>query len=191
MCGVDDTHMDEMKFEMVGVKKPMKKFYHSNCFEKHLVEKEFRAKEQVEKDELTEVIKHIYGVKEVPRQAFPLLEAMRNGQPVFGKKQNMGKRYKEGYSYTLIKETFEYCSDTIEYWNSVKNFNGFMGAFKYALSIVIDKIYIVEQRAENRRKQELMMNKHVDAVDVEEHEFVNSYKKKEKPNTDITDFLDD
>lgn len=186
-CNISDTPKDQMEFELVGEK--TKKYYHKDCWDKYLKHKEFLADEMLKKNELNEVLKDIYGVKELPNQAWVLLEKLRGGNPVFGAKQQIGKRYREGYEYPLIKETFEYCSDTIEYWNGVKNFNGFMSAFKYALSIVIDKIYIVEQRVENVKKQQAMMEKHLEKVEDTYEEFKTGFKKKTK-NTDITDFLD-
>lgn len=189
-CEITDTSRDDMVFEMVGDTKPVRKNYHKHCWESHLKHREFLAHEMTLKDELNETLKEIYGVKEIPSQAWALLEKLRGGNPVFGAKQVIGKRYREGYEYPLIKETFEYCSDTIEYWNGVKNFDGFMGAFKYALSIVIDKVYTVEQRVKTREKQELLITKHLEVVEDNDSEFVESYKKKEKPKTDITDFLD-
>ncbi|AYP68363.1 hypothetical protein PQE75_gp116 [Bacillus phage vB_BcoS-136] len=182
--------LEEMQFELVGKTKPVKKYYHNHCYQEFLKEKEFKAKEQMEKDELNEVIKNIYGIKEIPSQAWVLLEKLRGGNPVFGK-QNIGKRYKEGYEYPLIKETFEHCSDTIEYWNSVKDFNGFMGAFRYALTIVIDKIYYVEQRMKERESKKKLIEQHTIEMKSHEQEFESNYKKKTSNTTDISDFLDD
>lgn len=189
-CNVTDTPKDEMEFEMVGQKKPVRKNFHKGCYPAHLKDKEFKAKEQEEKDKLTEVIKKIFGVEEVPRQAFPLLEALRNGEPVFGKKQKIGKRYKEGYEYSLIKETFEYCSDSIDYWLRTKDFNGFMGGFKYSMSIVIDKIYTVEKKAKVREKKKELINKHLEQVEVEDQIFESNYKVPKKNDNDISEFLD-
>jgi len=190
-CNVTDTPRSEMEFELVGQAKPVRKYYHKHCYKDFLVDKEFKAGEQAEKDELTEVIKRIYGVKDVPRQAFPLLEALRNGEKVFGARQQIGKRYKEGYKYSLIRETFEHIEDTIHYWNGVKDFNGFMGAFKYALSIVIDKIYYVEQRVKERESKARLIDKHVENLEYEDQAFESNYKKPSKTQADITDFLDD
>jgi hypothetical protein len=186
----DKGLLEDMKIEIVGQAKPVRKFYHENCHNEFLKEKAFKEKEQSELDELTETIKSIYGVKDLPRQAFSLLQKLRNGDPVFGAKQKTGKRYKQGYEYTLIKETFEHCSETIHYWNSVKGFEGFMGAFKYALTIIIDKIYFVEQRVKERESKKAMIDKHVAEVEYDEHIFEHSYKKKSS-DTDITNFLDD
>ena len=189
-CKIDDTLKEDMEFEMVGIKKPVAKFYHKDCFQKHLEDKAFKEEERKKKDELNEVIKEIYGVKEVPNSAWVLLEKLRNGEPIFGPRQKMNKRYKEGYDYILIKETFEYCSDTIEYYNGLKDFNGFMGAFKYALSIIIDKIYIVEKRMQEKEHQRTLMKKHEIEVDMDVSSHSN-YKKPSKSNTDISSFLDD
>lgn len=181
-------NIEDMQYESVGVKKVVKKFYHNNCYNEYLEDKRFKEEEAKELDDLVETIKSIYGIKELPRTAYTLLQNLRNGEAVFGKKQSIGKRYKEGYSYNLIKETYEHCSDTIEYWNGVKGFDGILGAFKYGLTIVIDKIYFVEQRLIEREKKKEMLDKHIDNMSNEEQEFETSYKKKRK--SDITDFLD-
>ena len=191
-CGVSDTHEKDMNIELVGDKKPLKKRYHKHCHVEYLKDKKFKEEEQIKQDALDLVLKDIYGVKQIPTQAWTLLQHMRNGDPVFGKRQRISKRYKEGYDYLLIKETFEYCSETIEYWNSVKNFDGFMGAFKYALSIVIDKIYIVEQRVKDREKRKQLIEMHLEKVEAEGFEdFETSYKKPSKSSNDLSDFLDD
>lgn len=188
-CGEKDTETQDMEFEVVGVSKPQKKYYHKQCYPNYLEEKEFKEKERKEKDELVEVIKDIYGVKDLPYQVFPLLESLRNGEQVFGgRKEN--KRYKQGYTYPIIMETYKYCQDTIEYWNSVKNFDGFIGAFKYGLSIVLDKLYIVESREKEKEQKEKIMDSFMDNNAGFHDEFTTNYKKKNNKNDDILDFLD-
>lgn len=191
VCGIDDTLMEEMECEIVGVKTKIPKYYHKKCYGKHLKEKKFKEEEQVKMDALNETLKEIYGVSQIPSQAWTLLQNMRNGEPVFGKRQRLSHRYKQGYDYLLIRDTFDYVSDTIEYHNRTKNFDGFMKAFKYGLAIVIDKIYFVELRNEKREQQKKMIEKHFETVSAEDMEFKSSYKRKEKSNTDITEFLDD
>lgn len=180
-----------MTFELVGNKKKVKKFYHLKpCYDSHLADKAFKQKESEELDDLVKVIMKIYGVKELPTQAYTLLQKLRNGERVFGKRQNIGKRYKQGYSYPLIAETFDHIEETIYYWNERKDFEGFMGAFKYALTIVIDKIYFVEKRKQEREQKQKMIDEHVKEV---EHldEFESGFKKKTSNKSDITEFLDD
>ncbi|AGI11793.1 hypothetical protein X915_gp101 [Bacillus phage vB_BanS-Tsamsa] len=186
-CKIDDTLMEEMEFEVVGEKRPLKKFYHKACYKEHLAEKQFKVEEAEKLDKLVHKIQEIYGVSSLPNQAYPFLQKLRNGEPVYGKQQ-VTKRYKEGYDYLLIEETFDYCSSTIEYYNSVKNFDGFMSAFRYALSIIIDKIYLVEQRVKSRERAEIVAEKHMAQVEQEES-YSSNYKKPTKTN-DITDFLD-
>lgn len=190
-CKIEDTKMEEMEFEIVGEKRKLRKFYHKHCFQEHLVEKKFKEEEAVKLDKLVQTIQKIYGVDPLPQQAFPFLQKLRNGEPVFGARQKMDKRYKEGYDYLLIEETYDYCSNTIEYYNGVKSFDGFMSAFKYALSIIIDKIYLVEQRVKQREKSRIAMERQIAQVEAEDQIFETTYKKPKKNKADITDFLDD
>lgn len=186
-CGVSDTHKDEMEVEMSQGKKPVAKRYHKHCYQEYLKDKEFKEQERIELDKLVEVIKKLYGVKVVPHSAYPFLQDLRNGTKFFGRNDY---KYKQGYSYDLIAETFEYCSDTIEYWNAKKSFNGFTNALRYGLAIVCDKLSVVENRRKDRERQESLVEKHLENTKPEEEEFTSSYKKKQKSNTDITDFLD-
>jgi hypothetical protein len=183
-CELKDTHREEMDFDIVG---KQKKYYHKNCFQEHLEEKAFKEHERVELDKLVEVIKKIYGVKTIPNPAYPYLQDLRNGNKFFGK---YDYKYKQGYTYDLIAETFDYCSDTIEYWNSRKSFNGFTNALRYGLAIVCDKLSVVEERRKQREKQKREMERHIENIDGEEQIFETNYKKPAK-HTDITDFLDD
>lgn len=192
-CDVTDTPKDEMEFELVGNAKPVRKYYHKSCYQEFLKDKEFKEQEAKELDSLVETIEDIFGMRKqkLPKQAYPFLQKLRNGEQVFGK-QTMGKRYKEGYKYSLIEETFKHCEDTINYWLGVKDFNGFMGAFKYSLSIVIDKIYHVEQRVEQQERAREMIDSHVENVINEDNIFESNYKKTSKTQKDdILDFLDD
>lgn len=173
-----------MEVEFVGAKNTPK-YYHPNCFLEHLKDKEFKELERQELDKLVEVIKNIYGVKTIPNNAYPYLQDLRNGTKFFGK---YDYRYKEGYAYDLIAEAFLYCSDTIEYWNARKTFNGFTNALRYGLAIVCDKLSIVENRRKEREKQKLQIERHLENANEEDQIFEESYKKPSKrKNTDIFD----
>lgn len=193
-CGVTDTPKSQMEFEIVGQKRPVRKYYHKSCYQDFLKEKEFKEQEQKELDSLVETIENIFGLRKqkLPQQVYPFLQKLRNGEQVFGR-QTMGKRYKQGYKYSLIEKTFIHCEDTIHESLARINPDGFMGAFKYSLAIVIDKIYFVEQREEERKSRESMLEKHIENIEATEDygEFESNYKKKDTSDDDILDFLDD
>lgn len=181
----------EMEFELVGKAKPVRKYYHKHCHKDFLEDKEFKRKESEELDKLKATIEDIFGIKQLPHQAYPFLQKLRNGEQVFGK-QDMGKRYKEGYEFSLIEETFRHCEDTIHYWLKAKtDFDGFMGAFRYSLSIVVDKIYFVEQRVQEQKNKKKLIEKHMERVVSEEDMFETNYQKTSTTQDDIMDFLDD
>lgn len=196
-CKLDDTNKDEMTLVVVDSgKKPINKFYHNECYEKFLKEKEFKDKEREELDNLAQVVMKIYGVKILPKNVYPYLQDLRNGTRFFGRDK---KKYKEGYSYDLIAETFEHCSETIEFWNGRKSFDSLSSAIRYGLAIVCDKLHFVEQRRnrreEQRKRAEIHANNAVENIisnDAnDEAEKANGYKKPKKNVKDFTDFLDD
>lgn len=188
VCNVKDTEREEMEVEVVGTKTPQKKYFHKDCYQEHLENKAFKEKERIELDGLVEKIKEIYGVKVIPNNAYPYLQDLRNGTKFFGKNDY---KYKEGYSYDLIAETFDYCSETIEYYNRKLKFNGFNNALRYGLAIVCDKLSIVEARRVDRARQEIQIEKHIEDMKNNENSFDTNYKKPTKHNNDITEFLDD
>lgn len=180
-CG-EKTERELMVFEEKNNKKL---YFHKECYSDYLKDKEFKEQERKEKDALVETIKRIYGVQDLPRQVYPFLEDLRNGNPVF-KGQQPGKRYKQGYKYSVIKEAFEYCENQIQYAIQNKDFDGFMNAFKYGLAIVIDKIYKVDKMIESRNRQ-----KAIESTSTFVPEFEMAYNRKAKNENDISEFLDD
>jgi len=189
-CKIDDTNKDDMIIEVVGVKKPVNKFYHKKCHIHHLKEKKFKAKEKEELDILIEVIKKIYGAKTIPNGIYPFLQDLRNGTKFFGRDDY---KYKKGYSYILIAKTFEYCSETIQYWNSKKDFGGLTNALRYALAIVCDKLSLVESRIKENEMRESIAERKVAAQNID-NEIIKtvetkSGKGKKTDEMDISDLL--
>jgi hypothetical protein len=186
-CKIDDTNKEYMVAEASGKKKITYKYYHKNCHTRFLKQKAFKEKERRELDDLVNTIMEIYGVKVLHNSVYPLLQDLRNGNKFFGKKDY---KYKEGYSYKLIEETFRFCSDSIERANSQKNFSGFTHAFRYGLAIVCDKLMVVEAKQRHDAQAEKMIEAHASKIKPTGKEFETSYKPKENKN-DITEFLDD
>lgn len=185
-CLVSDTPKDEMTFDLAG-KNLTKKYLHVECYDDYMKKKAFKEKERIELDMLNEAIKEIYGIKKVPSVAFPMLNELRNGTDFYGR---YDYKYKEGYSYALIAETFLFCSESIAYANSTKSFNNsFLNAFRYGLAIVCDKLDAVEKRLASKEVQKNRIAQHTENFNDEE-EFQSSYKKPSKSSNDITDFLD-
>ncbi|SDX93859.1 hypothetical protein [Thermoactinomyces sp. DSM 45892] len=183
-CKVSDTTKDEMEFE---TQYKQKKYYHKDCFKKHLEDREFKDKERNELDQLVDVIKEIYDVKIIPTVAFPLLQKIRNGEEIYGKRI---KKTKEGYDFSLISEAYSHCSETIRYWNRKKEFSGFMQAFRYGLVIMSDKLPIIEKQRREQEMREEISKRRVYTKDQHhedrEYTFVGAKKSDEM---DISDFL--
>lgn len=188
-CEVSDTPKEEMAYDLVG-KKETKKYIHHGCFQDYLEDKAFKEKERQEMDILVEVIKDIYNVKVLPNSAYPFLQDLRNGNRFFGK---YDYNYKKGYSYALIAETFEYCSETIQTYNEIKDFKGsVVNALRYGLAIVCDKLAYVEKRKAVKEVEGLKIAKRMEKIEKGEQRFESNYKKPDKSKkVNISDFLDE
>lgn len=191
-CG-DKSPKSEMQQVKVGITTKVNKYYHKNeCYEAFLKEEEFLAEEAIKKDNLYNTVMNIYDIKVLPKSFYMQIEGLRHGNRVF-KRQNMGKRYREGYDYDLIEESYEYSKDSIEWSLENKAFTNLANALNYGLSIIINNIYVVELRRDSRQSkdhlQEVSENlRQSDPAIMDD--FESSYRKKEKDEDDISFLFD-
>lgn len=178
----------------IVMKGKTKKYYCTeNCYPEFLEEEEFKKEEAKKKSQLFQTVSRIYGIKALPSGFFAQIEDLRHGNRVFNK-QFMGKRYREGYEYDLMEETYLESEESIRWARNNKAFLNLTAELNYGLAIIINNIYDVERRKEATASREHFkkMNENVNEEnDFEEEdivEFQSSYKKKEKDN--ILDFLD-
>jgi hypothetical protein len=127
-------------------------FHEGECYEKYLRHKQFKEKENAELDELYITIKEIYGLEIVPKQLFPLLQDIRNGNV-----NNRGKvkKYKQGVPYRIINEAYLMAKNDIQKARTYKQFTSTLGELKYGLAIVMDRINEIAKR---KRKAEQSMS---------------------------------
>lgn len=192
-CGEKSTK-DKMVQVKVGVKTKVNKYYHEkDCYNAFLEEEEFKKIEAVKRDSLYETIMKIYDVKVLPNSFYMQIEGLRHGNRVF-KRQNMGKRYREGYDYELIEDSYLYSQDSIEWSLENKAFTNLANALNYGLSIIINNIYNVEMKRDSKRDKE-HMEKVVENVKSENETpvdfYESSYKRNKKDENDISFLLDD
>lgn len=192
-CGEKSTR-DKMKQVKVGVTTKVNKYYHKDeCYQAYLDEEEFKKEEAVKKDSLYETVMKIYDTKALPNSFYMQIEGLRHGNRVF-KRQNMGKRYRQGYDYDLIEETYLYSEDAIEWSLDNKAFTNLANALNYGLSIIINNIYNVEMKRDAIRSRE-HMEKIAENVrkdeDLPANVFESSYKKSKEDEHDISFLLDD
>ena len=188
-CG-DKSERPEMEKVTKG---KVNKYYHKeSCYLEYLAEEEFKKEEAIKKDNLYRKVMEIYEVKALPNSFYMQIEGVRHGNRVFNK-QKIGKRYREGYDYDLIEETYEYSREVIEWSLKNKAFTSLANALNYGLSIVINNIYGVEKRRDSIRKR-ADMEKISENVKSEEDifdEFETSYQSnKEEVDSDFLDMLD-
>lgn len=135
-----------------------KKYYHiKNCHSLYIRDKAFKAQERQEMDELTDTIVRIMGYSS--RQSIPstfyssYLQPFRNDDVLFGK---LDKRYKKGFSYKTIEDTFLFCEVSIKKYIGLKreknSFKDILGELRYTWKIVRENV-------ENMLKAEIKVDK--------------------------------
>ena len=191
----------QVKCGFCGVKaeKPLmiqdinKKYYHREyCYDKHLVDKEFRRIEASKKLAMSLVIAKVYGLssyKLIPPAIYPHIEDIRNDSELFGR---LGKNYKNGIKYEGISYTYEFVRDKIREADRTKVFKNEMDRFKYGLAIVRNNLGDAKSHFELSQMSKETSKIKMDNMDNEIQETLNDdevvYRSKKTAN-DISKYL--
>lgn len=181
-------------------------YYHPACLkikEKENVKDERDELEREERERMHEYLAGIYGISTdlIPTRTYAMLTNLRNGNPLF-KGKPLTKRYREGYTYEIIRRTYAYVQQDIEIANQRKGFDSISKAINYGLHIVLDKIAFVAKKVEAedraREQSDIQHSKAIEkdfedlstkiADDSENHNKRRASKVKNK--NDISQFLD-
>lgn len=180
ICNLYDSESDMVKDKYNSTVRR----FHPKCHSKYLKTKEEKQREKKELDQLIETIKVIHDIKVVPGQFYPYIQDWRNGNELFG---NIGeKKYKDGYSYDVIRQAYIESKNNIEWAIKNKNFKNTMGMLKYTRRIVEDKFEQINSRVKHLDQQINTFE-----IDSDEGIFVDSdieYNKK-SDEMDISQFL--
>lgn len=181
----EKADMETMVSEKQG---KQNKFYHKTCYDDYVADREFKQGQVEMKQRLHEKVAEIYRIPidMLPKDYFSYIENIRNGEPAF-KGHKPSTKYKEGYEYTIIEKTYDYCRKDIEYWNEAKDFDSIGTAIRYGLRIILDKIHYVSRQEKRYNAEESVIAKKADGF---KENFESTYKKVSR-ETDISDFLDD
>jgi len=164
-----------------------RKYCHKRCEAAYRAKQEFLNKEKKEFGELISVIKKIHGIEIVPQQFFPYLQRLRNGTVHI---RNTERKYKEGFDYKLISQTYIYVQKQIDDAKRRIQFESTLNELKYCLAIVQDKIHHVKRMKEKWQRQKVLEKAQQEMRDTTTlyHEREYQYHKRES-GKDISNFL--
>lgn len=177
----------------VGITTKVNKYYHEkDCYDAYVEEEKFKKKEAKEKDSLVQTVMDIYDVKALPNTFYMQMEGLRHGNRLFSR-QKIGRRYREGYEYNLIEESYLYSKDSIDWSLENKAFVNLSNALNYGLTIVINNMYNVELIRDTKRNKEHMeeLSNNVKGDSIAQQYYDSSYKKAKEDEHDISFLLDD
>lgn len=164
-------------------------YVHDQCYAAYSENKLYLMKETDAKLRLHKLVADIYEVdyKEFPKSFFVFLEQVRNGND-----RPKGGRYKEGISYELLAQVYEYCREEIKRVRTYKTFVSPKDELFYGLAIVRNNVFDVkrlnEQQRINDSRHEIVERKIESNVEHREQEI--EYKPTgKKASNDISDFL--
>ncbi|GMX64565.1 hypothetical protein Elgi_38340 [Paenibacillus elgii] len=166
-CKICDIKDDKI----LMIKESNNKYYHiENCHYLYLKDKAFKQKELEEKNELTDSIVRIMGYKNrgsIPSTFFSsYVQPFRNDDVLYGK---LEKKYKEGFSYLTIKETFDYCEDNIKKYVRMKRdkneFKDTISELRYVWKIVCNNIENMLRDKKKFEKQKSIVTNLVTSIE--------------------------
>ena len=164
--------------------KDKKGYYHKKCFDEFLEYKKFKEKEKQDFALLLETICKIHRIDLIPNQFYPFLQEIRNGSVLFGK---VKKSYKEGIEYNIIKQTYEYCQDNINWAKNNKEFKDTLQELKYGLAIIKNNINKIVQREKKKNEEQ---RRKIKTENIDELDESNIKYNNKKNKYDISDFID-
>lgn len=150
------------------VRETDKRHYHKEyCHEKWKRERVFKQKEQEELDSLTDAIVKIHKLQSrqsMPKSFYPFIQDLRNDSVLFGK---LDRKYKQGATYKVIEDTYDYCSEKIEWARGNKEFKTIMAELKYCFAIVknnIENSIRANRQTKRNQVESEALSKHVESL---------------------------
>lgn len=168
-----------------GQPKVSRTYLHDKCVDAYFEDKAFKEREQKQLDSLRDTILQVHGLRpeDLNRQFYQLLQDIRNGNMIGRKRTN----YKGGTEYRIIEKAYLIAESDINWVKLKKSFDSTLGELKYGLAIVRDKLKIARERDRAEKQSKKVAKAGLQKEIVPE---TNNFKKREKEELDITDFLD-
>lgn len=172
------------KFNKNGSEKMSRKYFHTDCEEEYLNDKEVKKQELLELDLLYTYLTDLHKIKVLDGRMMEKIQDLRNGSiKMNGKKV---KKYKQGVKYSLMLETYQFIQQKIDFILNSNQFKEKWNEFSYIFGTMINNINTVKD-AENRREINEKINKSI-KVNQETVE-IKVKKSQKKDDLDISDFL--
>lgn len=145
ICAKEETYPEvDMHRELRPNSDKNYRYWHYDCFEQEIKNREFKESERLELDELWNLVKEIHslkgveGSKKIFSELICLIQDLRNGTERFytGYKYH----YKKGFKYSVIKKAYEMNRKKIDYYRKNKHFKDTKGELKYCFFIVRNNV---------------------------------------------------
>lgn len=181
----------ESRNKKTGEVKKANHYFHSTCLTKFQEEKEFKAKELEELNQLYNYLLRTHNLNTLSGRMMEKIQDLRNGTiKLHGKKI---RRYKAGISFTDILSTYKEVHTSINWAIKSKEFETKWNEFSYCFGIMLNKVNEVAYRNEMLRKQQEEFDNSLNESQEEVLSQTIKVTKKHKTNNsdelDISEFL--
>jgi hypothetical protein len=175
---------DTGKTNKNGSKKMARKYFHSNCYEKHMEDQHFKKVEADELKDLYEYVLEIHGFKQLDARMLEKIQDLRNGSiKIKGKKYT---KYKEGVKYSLMLQTYQAIRSRVDYIKNSQSFNTEWNEFSYIFGTMLKNINQVSTYNKRNKASSKTANEQT-RTDIEVQVSKKTVNKKDE--LDISEFL--
>jgi hypothetical protein len=187
----DDMYKEEfINTNKEGKEKKTNKYYHYQCYNLYLKDKEFKRIEFEKWDKLFQYLIKLHNVEVLDGRMIKKLQNLRNGTVELNGIKN--KKYKQGVKYDIILQSYMTAINNIQWVLKNKTFDTKYKEFAYFFSImenqindVSNEIKLIKKQEEDMIKTKESLLKRVDETDMQN---INAPRNK-KDVLDISDFL--
>lgn len=171
-----------------GTEKISRKYFHSECHQRYLKDKEFKEKELEKLDELYQYLLKLHDVKSLDARQMEKIQDLRNGTVKVNNRKII--KYKSGVPYEWMLKTYQYLEFNIDQIINTKQFETKWNEFSYIFGTMqrnLNDVYLLlkEQKKQEKAHENMMK------INVENNleDMKIQTKSKRKDDLDISNFL--
>lgn len=174
------------KFNKDGSPRITRRYFHRDCYEKFIKDKEIKQLELKELDELYRYLLKIHEIEVLCSRMIEKIQDLRNGSVKL--KGEKIKRYKEGIKYSVMLLSYKQQEENITRVLRTKSFETKWNEFSYCFGIMLKTVNDVNVADKLKQKHEIKSANYNKYDDYQEINVENKSGKK-KDELDISKFL--
>lgn len=175
------------KFNKNGSEKKQRKYFHLECYQNYLKDKEFKEQELKELDALYQYLIKLHKLEALDGRMIERIQDFRNGT-IKVKNQKI-KKYKNGVTYSKMLQTYQFIEDKLNKVYEYKHLEPGWQEFTYFFGTMVNSLnevqHVMKKQAKETALKETVVKKNIET----QSDYPAPLNKKKKDELDISNFL--